>query len=125
MCFRPTTAVKKREVACPKCNTMNPLPLSIDSNLTELMGNENAKALLEKHCQAMIADPRIKMAMGMTLKQIMPLSQGKLTQAMIALVAADLAQLTDTKACASCGETLPLSQQRAAGPAGPAGPAKK
>jgi len=125
MCFRPTTAIKKREIACPKCNKMNPLPLSIDSNLTELMGNTGSKAILEKHCQAMTADPRIKMAMGMTLKQIMPLSQGKLTPAQIELIAADLAQLTDTKSCASCGETLPLSQQRAAGPAGPAGPARK
>ncbi len=125
MCFRPTTAIKKREIACPRCNTMNPLPLSIDSNMFELMGNESSKAILVKHCQAMTADPRFKMAMGMTLKQIMPMSQGKVTQAMIDLVAADLAQLTDTKSCASCGETLPPSQQRAAGPAGPAGPAKK
>ncbi|GLI33035.1 hypothetical protein [Desulforhabdus amnigena] len=119
MCFRPATAIKKREIACPKCGKMNPLPLSMDSNLSELMGNEHSKAILEKHCQAMTADPRLKMAMGMTLKQIMPLSQGKLTQAMIDLVAADLTQLTDTKSCASCGETLPLSLQRSAGPAGP------
>jgi hypothetical protein len=125
MCFRPTMAVKKREIACPKCNKMNPLPLSIDSNLSELLGNENSKAILEKHCQAMIADPRLKMGMGMTLRQIMPMSQGKVTLAMIDLVAADLAQMTDTKSCVSCGETLPLNLQRAAGPAGPAGPLKK
>lgn len=125
MCFRPTTAIKKREVACPKCNKMNPLPLSIDSNLSELMGNEHSKAILEKHCQAVTTDPRLKMAMGMTLKQIMPLSQGKLTQAMIELVAAELVQMTDTKSCASCGETLPLNLQRSTGPAGPAGPAKR
>lgn len=125
MCFRPATAIKKREIACPKCGKMNPLPLSMDSNLSELMGNEASKAILEKHCQTMTADPRLKMAMGMTLKQIMPLSQGKLTQAMIDHVATELAQLTDTKSCASCGETLPLSQQRSAGPAGPAGPTKK
>ena len=125
MCFRPTTAIKKREVACPKCTKMNPLPLSIDSNLSELMGNEHSKAILEKHCLAITTDPRLKMAMGMTLKQIMPLSQGKLTSAMIELVTADLVQLPDTKSCSSCGETLPLNLQRAAGPAGPAGPAKK
>lgn len=125
MCFRPTTAIKKREVACPKCEKMNPLPLSNDSNLSELMGNEHSKAILEKHCQAVTTDPRLKMAMGMTLRQIMPLSQGKLTQAMIELVTTDLSQMSDTKTCASCGETLPLSLSRAAGPAGPAGPARK
>ncbi len=125
MCFRPTTAIKKREVACPKCNTMNPLPLSTDSNLTELMGNANSKAILETHCAAMIADPRLKMAMGMTLKQIVPLSQGKLTQGTIELVAAELAKMSDTKSCSSCGEALPLTLARAAGPAGPAGPARK
>jgi hypothetical protein len=89
------------------------------------MGNGSSKDILEKHCQAVTADPRLKMAMGMTLRQIMPLSQGKLTQAMIELVAADLTKMTDTKSCSSCGETLPLTQQRAAGPAGPAGPVKK
>ncbi len=125
MCFRPATAMKKREIACPKCSKMNPVPLSIDSSLSELMGNENSKAILENHCQAMTADPRLKMAMAMTLKQIMPLSQGKLTQAMLDMVAADLVQITDTKSCASCGETLPVSPQRSAGPAGPSGPARK
>ena len=125
MCFRPTTAIKKREVACPKCNKMNPLPLSIDSNLSELMGNEHSKTILEKHCLAITTDPRLKMAMGMTLRQIMPLSQGKLNQAMFELVATDLVQLTETKSCSFCGESLPQSQLRTAGPAGPAGPQKK
>jgi hypothetical protein len=89
------------------------------------MGNDGSKNILEKHCKAVTSDPRLKMAMGMTLKQIMPLSQGKLTSAMIELVVADLAQMTDTKSCASCGEILPLTLQRSPGPAGPAGPVKK
>jgi hypothetical protein len=41
----------------------------------------------------MSSDPRIQMAMGMTLKQIMPLSQGRITTDVIEAISADLAKL--------------------------------
>ena len=97
----------KREVACPKCKEMNPLPLSVESTISEIMDNENGKAILEKHCSVITSDPRFKMALGMTLKQIKPMSAGKVTQAMIGLVAQDLAQLPVEKECKFCGEPLP------------------
>jgi hypothetical protein len=106
MCFRPGK-VKKREVACPKCKKMNPLPLSINSTISDIMGNENGKASLEKHCSALTSNPQFKRAMPMTLKQIKPMSRGKLTQAMIDLVAHDLAQLPVKNECKFCGESLP------------------
>ncbi|MFH0728707.1 MAG: hypothetical protein V2B19_20530 [Pseudomonadota bacterium] len=108
MCFRPASAAKKRQVACPKCKKMNPLPLAVESTISEIMENENGKAILEKHCSAMTGDPRFKMAKGMTLKQIKPMSGGKITLEMIELVAKDLAQLPVTKECKFCGEILPI-----------------
>ncbi len=118
MCFRPASAARKREIACLKCKKMNPLPLSIESIVSEIIGDERGKAILEKHCSALTADPRFKMAMGMTLKQIRPMSGGKLTSAMIELVAGDMAQLPVTNECKFCGESLPKVEA-------PAGPAKK
>ena len=111
MCFRPNTVVKKREIACPNCQKMNPLPLAIESTISDLMADESAKAILEKHCAVVTSDPRFKMAMKGTLKQIVPLSNGKLTIAMIKLVAEDLAQLPVTKECKFCGEIIPQMEE--------------
>ncbi|GLI33013.1 hypothetical protein [Desulforhabdus amnigena] len=69
------------------------MALTAESTIAVLLANEQAKAILEKHLPGMTSDPRLKMAMGMTLKQIMPLSQGKITLSKIEAVAADLAAL--------------------------------
>lgn len=107
MCFRPVT-VKKREVKCVKCEQMNPLPLSVESALSEIWASENGKAILEKHCSAMTNDPRFKSAMNMTLKQVRPMSQGKITQEIYDLVAKELDQLPKG-GCKNCGEALPAA----------------
>ena len=120
MCFRPLTP-KKMEIQCPKCKKMNPLPLSIESTISQIVANESAKAILEKHCSTITSDPRLKQAIGMTLKQIRPMSGGKLTQEMIDVVAGELAQLP-TKVCKFCGEALPEPPAGPAGPSGRSGP---
>jgi hypothetical protein len=107
MCFRPV-GVKKKEVKCPKCQEMNPMPLSIESPLSAISANEGGKAILEKHCSAMTADPRFKGAMGMTLKQVRPMSQGKITQEIYDTVAKELEQLPKA-GCKKCGEALPAA----------------
>lgn len=119
MCFRPTVAVKKT-VKCPKCGAVNPLPLSIDSSMKDIMENELGKAIIENHCAAVLADPRFKTALGMTLKQIRPMSGGKVTPEMIQAVGKELAELPKPK-CTACGEEISLTTG-AAGPAGPKGP---
>jgi hypothetical protein len=106
MCFRPVKVIK-REVECPACKKMNPLPLSIDSTISEIMSTEDGKAIIEKHCSVMTSNPQFKMAMRMTLKQVKPMSRGKVTQEMIELVAHDLAQLPVKNECKFCGESLP------------------
>jgi len=106
MCFRPVS-VKKRQVKCPKCEEMNPLPLSIESAMSEIMANENGKVILEKHCSVMTSDPRFKAAMSMTLKQARPVSAGKITQEMVDLVTKELAELPVKNVCKACGESLP------------------
>jgi hypothetical protein len=120
MCFRPLAP--KREIPCPKCKKMNPLPLSIESPVSQIVANESAKAIFDKHCSVLTGDPRFKSAMGMTLKQIRPMSGGKLTQEMIDAVAGELAQLPVTNVCKFCGEALPQPPAGTAGPAGRPGP---
>ena len=110
MCFRPGSVAKKRQIACPKCKKMNPLPLSVDSTVGDIMENENGKAILEKHCSVMTSDPRFAIAKRMTLAQIKPMSGGKVTKTMIQLVAEDLAQLPVKKECMFCGEILPIGE---------------
>ncbi len=69
------------------------MALTVESTIGALLNNEQAKAILDKHCPGMTSDPRLKMAMGMTLKQIMPLSRGKLTLSQIDAVREDLEKL--------------------------------
>jgi hypothetical protein len=69
------------------------MALTAESTIAVLLGNESAKAIIEKHLPGMTSDPRLKMAMGMTLKQIMPLSQGKITIGKVEAISEDLAKL--------------------------------
>lgn len=69
------------------------MAVTAESTIAVLLANEQAKAIIEKHCPGMTSDPRLKMAMGMNLKQIMPLSQGKITLSKIEAISEDLATL--------------------------------
>ncbi len=67
--------------------------LTVESKLSDLLGNQSSREIVEKHCPGLSSDPRIAMAMNMTLKQIVPFSGGKLTSEMIEAVSQDLAKL--------------------------------
>jgi para-nitrobenzyl esterase len=69
------------------------MAVTAESKIGVLLADEQAKAIIEKHLPGMTSDPRLKMAMGMTLKQIMPLSQGKITLGKIEAISEDLTKL--------------------------------
>lgn len=69
------------------------MAVTAESKIAVLLADEQAKAIIEKHLPGMTSDPRLKMAMGMTLKQIMPMSQGKITLSKIDAISEDLAKL--------------------------------
>lgn len=77
----------------PDWKGLKTMALTIRSTLSELIADERSKEILSKNLPGLLDDPRIGMAMGMTLEQIAPFSGGKITQQLIEAVAEDLAKL--------------------------------
>ncbi|MGO9016796.1 MAG: hypothetical protein ACLQVJ_00445 [Syntrophobacteraceae bacterium] len=69
------------------------MELTIESKISALLGNERSKEVVAKHCPGLQDDPRMNMAMNMTLSQIIPFSGGKITPQIIEAIAEDLAKL--------------------------------
>lgn len=69
------------------------MAITVDSPMSALLADERVKTILDKHCPGMTSDPRMKMAQGMTLKQIMPFSGGRVTTSKIEAISEDLAKL--------------------------------
>jgi para-nitrobenzyl esterase len=63
---------------------------SVDkTTIGDLLANPAAKAVVDKDLPGLTADPRLQQAMGMTLKDIEPYSEGKIDDAALAKVQAD------------------------------------
>ena len=69
------------------------MALSIDSTLGDILGDEKAKAVLEKHMPGISTHPQLAMAKGMTLKQIAAMSQGQIGQALLDAINEDLGKI--------------------------------
>ena len=59
------------------------------SMISDLLANPATKAVVEKDLPGLTADPRLDQAMSMTLTDIEPYSDGKITDAVLAKVQAD------------------------------------
>ncbi|MGB3716416.1 MAG: glycoside hydrolase family 3 C-terminal domain-containing protein, partial [Candidatus Promineifilaceae bacterium] len=66
---------------------------TLDSPLEQLLADEDAKAVLEKHFPGMLDNPQLQMAMGMSLQQVAPIAQDVFSKDKLAAVASDLARL--------------------------------
>lgn len=64
-----------------------------ESRIGDLLADDAARAVLEKHFPGMADDPRIGMAKGMTLRAIQAFAAGQFTDAALNAVDADLAAL--------------------------------
>jgi hypothetical protein len=68
-----------------------PAKPSVDSTTVgDLMANPATMAVLQKDVPAVLSDPRIEQAKGMTLKEIEPYSEGKIDDAKLAAIQKDL-----------------------------------
>ncbi len=59
--------------------------------VAELMANEKAKAVLEKHIPGIGAHPSYDMFKGMTLVELKPYSEGQITDDTLAAIKSELA----------------------------------
>jgi hypothetical protein len=66
---------------------------SIESNLGELLDNEQTKAILEQHLPGISNHPSIGMGRSMPLKTVAGFSGGMITDAHLAKIAEDFAKL--------------------------------
>jgi para-nitrobenzyl esterase len=59
------------------------------TTIADLLANPAAKAVVDKDLPGLTADPRLQQAMGMTLKDIEPYSEGKIDDAALTKVQQD------------------------------------
>lgn len=64
--------------------------LSISSTMRELLADESAKAILDRHLPGMSSDPQLQQAMGMSLKQVASYSQGAMSNGMLKTIDEEL-----------------------------------
>lgn len=67
--------------------------LTIDSSIETIAANPKGKAILDAQFPGMLAHESYPMFKAMSLKQVQPYAQGKITDEQVAKVAAELAKL--------------------------------
>lgn len=66
---------------------------NLDTPLQDIVADEKGKAVIEKHFPGMIALPEYEMFKAISLTQLQPYSNGKITDEMLAATARDLAEI--------------------------------
>ena len=69
------------------------MAFSASSTIRQILADERAKAILEKHLPGASSHPQLHMAMGMSLKEISWYPESGLTSQKLEALAAELAQL--------------------------------
>lgn len=66
---------------------------TLDTPIGELLADERAKAVLDKDLPGLTQLPQLEMIKGLSLKQLQPYSDGKLTDEVLAKTETDLAAI--------------------------------
>lgn len=70
------------------------MPFSEDTEMSEILDNEEAKAVLTKHVpEVATAGPLLNLARGMTLKTVAGFPQAKISPEKLAAIVEDLQEL--------------------------------
>ena len=70
------------------------MAFSVDTTkIGDLLANAQAKAIVDKNLPGFSANPQISMTKGMTLKQIAPMTGGKVTPAILKAIDEELKKL--------------------------------
>ena len=66
---------------------------TIDTPIQDIVANEQGKAVIERNFPGLIARPEYEMFKAISLTQLQPYSNGKITDEMLADTAKDLAEI--------------------------------
>lgn len=66
---------------------------NLDTPLQDIVADEKGKAVIDEHFPGMIALPEYEMFKAISLSQLQPYSNGKITDEMLAATAKDLAEI--------------------------------
>ncbi|MBR2170807.1 MAG: hypothetical protein IJ919_00870 [Sphingopyxis sp.] len=94
--FAQGTAAPAPAPAAPAPATAAPASdakYNLDTPLQDIVADEKGKAVIEKHFPGMIALPEYEMFKAISLTQLQPYSNGKITDEMLAATAKDLAEI--------------------------------
>ncbi|HWU94861.1 MAG TPA: hypothetical protein VN029_04640 [Sphingomonas sp.] len=90
----PGTAIA--QTAPAPATTPAPAPaakFTLDTPIQEIVADAQGKAVIDKNLPGLIGLPQYDMFKGLSLKQLQPYSDGKLTDEIFAKTAADLAAI--------------------------------
>jgi hypothetical protein len=79
--------------AAPAVGAESVAKFNLDTPIESLVADESAKAVLETDLPGLTAHPSYDMFKGMSLRQVQPLSNGQLTDEMMARTEASLAAI--------------------------------
>lgn len=85
----PAPATAAPATAAPASDTK----FNLDTPLQDIVADEKGKAVIDKHFPGMIALPEYEMFKAISLSQLQPYSNGKITDEMLAATAKDLAEI--------------------------------
>ena len=91
---QPAPAAHAHHQPAPQAAPAASARLSVDATpIADLLANEAAKAVIDRHIPGLSSHPQISQAGPMTLKAVQPYSGGMITDAMLEAVQRDLAAL--------------------------------
>ena len=79
--------------AAPTAAPATAAKFSIDTPVQDLYADPAAKAVMDKHLPGLTAHPQYDRSKAISLRQLQPYSDGKLTDQLLAAVDADLANI--------------------------------
>lgn len=90
----PALIVTASPVLAETVTAPTPAPaLSLDTPIEALMADERSKAVLEANMPGVDKHPMYEMIKGMSLRQLQPMSQGAITEEMLAKIEKELAAI--------------------------------
>ncbi|UKK85598.1 hypothetical protein L7H23_05690 [Sphingopyxis sp. BSN-002] len=89
----PAADARPAPAAAPASAPAADAKFSLDTPLQDIVADEKGKAVIEKHFPGMIALPEYEMFKAISLTQLQPYANGKITDEMMAATAKDLAEI--------------------------------